>query len=57
MSRWLAVVVLVLMVLTAAMGLKSLTPRQSGTFAGTTSPVPPLPPDPPGLLHTLPIAN
>jgi hypothetical protein len=57
MSRWLTVVVLMLMVLTAAMGLKSLAPRQTGTFAGTSSPVPPLPPDPPGLLYTLPIAN
>lgn len=54
MSRWLAVVVLVLMVLTAAMGLKSLSVGHVGTFAGTTSPVPP-PWGPPAQQITLSI--
>ena len=41
MNRWLMVVVLVLLVLTSAMGLSALTTQ--GTLANTGSPMPPTP--------------
>lgn len=41
MNKWLVVVVLALLVLTSAMGLKALTTHS--TVANTTNPVPPSP--------------
>ncbi len=41
MSRWLTVIVLVLLVLTSAMGLKALSARHSGAVMSTSAPVPP----------------
>ncbi len=51
MCKWLSVVVLVLLTLTVAMGLKGLSARHSGVagwapppvWAHTTAPVPPTP--------------
>ena len=42
MSRWLTVVILVLLVLTAAVGIRNLVVSQPAV-AGTSAPVPPTP--------------
>ncbi len=43
MSKWLVVVVLALLVLTSAMGLKALATHQPSVMANTSAPMPPTP--------------
>ncbi len=43
MNRWLTVVVLVLLVLAGAMGIRNLVTQSQPAVAGGTAPVPPTP--------------